>query len=62
MGNHTFIHSPNHISPSAPRDIFDNIMNNHVNWYPYNSLMTRLSSVVHHDMNIWMDKITFVHF
>jgi Plant mobile domain len=61
-GTQTFIHSPNHVGRGAPRDMFDNIMDTHVNWCPYNSDMTRLPSVVHRDMDIWMVRVTLIHF
>jgi hypothetical protein len=47
---HTFIHSPNHVGPDVPRDMFDSIVDGHVNWYPYNGVMTCLPSVVHRDV------------
>jgi Plant mobile domain len=61
-GKHTFIHSPNHVSPGVPRDMFDSIVDNHVNWCPYNSVMTRLPSVVHRDIDIWMARVALIHF
>jgi hypothetical protein len=37
-------------------------LHTHVNWCLYNSVMTRLPSVVHRDMDIWMDRIPLIHF
>jgi Plant mobile domain len=59
---HTFIHSPNHVGSGAPRDMFDSIMDTHVNWSPYYSVMTRLPSVVHRDLDIWMARVPLIHF
>jgi Plant mobile domain len=61
-GKHTFIHSPNHAGPGAPRDMFDSIMDTHINWCPYNFVMTRLPSVVCRDIDIWMAKVALIHF
>jgi hypothetical protein len=52
MCKHTFIYSPNHVGSGVPRDMFDSIEDSHVNWYPYNDVMTHLPSVVHRDMDI----------
>jgi hypothetical protein len=59
---HTFIHSPIHVGPGVPRYMFDSIVDSHINWCPYNGVMTRLPSVVHRDMDIWMARIVLVHF
>jgi hypothetical protein len=42
--------------------MFNSIMDTHVNWCPYNSIMTRLPSVVHRDMDIWMARVPLIHF
>jgi Plant mobile domain len=59
---HTFIYSPNHVGLDVPRDMFDSIIDSHVNWCPYNCVITHFSSVVHRDMDIWMARVALVHF
>jgi hypothetical protein len=61
-GKHTFIHSSNHVGSGAPRDMFDIIMDIHINWCENTSVMIHLPSMVDRDMDILMARIALIHF